>query len=137
MLEPLDAVDVEPTGDRHGGGVHARVIPVEKPLMGHHLRPFQLQILYSMCSRNRPGVNTRSMATAAATEAMKSAVRTFFFRRRWRAQWRAQWRAPWHIIAKNSSSGHPRQLPLFFFKFCKAFAGPGEIGDAVSHPFCT
>ncbi len=28
MLEPLDAVGVEPTGD-HGGGVHARVIPVE------------------------------------------------------------------------------------------------------------
>ncbi len=56
MLEPLDAVGVEPTED-HGGVVHMRVIPVEKPLLGHHLRPFQLQILYSMGSRKRPGVN--------------------------------------------------------------------------------
>ncbi len=56
MLEPLDAMGVEPTGD-HGGGVHTHVIPVEKPLLGHHLRPFQLQILYSMGSRKRPGVN--------------------------------------------------------------------------------
>ncbi len=109
MLEPLDAVGVEPSGD-HGGGVHTRVILVEKPLMGHHLQPFQLQILYSMRSTNRPGVNTRSSATAAATEAMKSAVRTFFLRR---------WRAPWRTIAKNSSSGPPRQLPLFFFNSVK------------------
>jgi hypothetical protein len=57
VLEPLDAVGVEPTGD-HGGDVHTHVIPVEKPLLGHHLRPFQLQILYSMGSRKRPGVNT-------------------------------------------------------------------------------
>ncbi len=32
MLEPLDAVGIEPTGD-HGGGVHTRVIPVEKALL--------------------------------------------------------------------------------------------------------
>jgi hypothetical protein len=56
VLEPLEAVSVKPTGD-HGGGVHTCVIPVEKPLLGHHLRPFQLQILYSMDSRKRPGVN--------------------------------------------------------------------------------
>ncbi len=88
MLEPLDAVGIEPTED-HGGGVHTRVIPVKKPLLGHHLRPFQLQILYSMRSRKRPGVNPCSSATAAASEAMKSAVRTVSLRRRWRAQWRA------------------------------------------------
>jgi hypothetical protein len=103
VLEPLDAVGVEPTGD-HCGGVHTRVIPVEKPLLGHHLRPFQLQILYSMGSRKRPGVNPRSSATA--TEAMKIAVRTVSLRMRWRA--------PWRIIAKNSSSGPRRQLPRFF-----------------------
>jgi hypothetical protein len=91
--------------------VHTRVIPVEKALLGHHLRHIQLQILYSMRSRKRPGVNPRSSAMAAATEAMKSAVRTFFLRRRWRAQWRT----PWRIIAKNSSSGPHRQLPRFFF----------------------
>ncbi len=56
MLEPLDAMGVEPTGD-HGGGEHTRVISVEKPLLGHHVRPFQLQILYSIGSRKRPGVN--------------------------------------------------------------------------------
>ncbi len=118
---------------RPRGGVHTRVIPVEKPLLGHHLRPFQLQILYSMRSTNRPGVNTRSSATAAATETMKSAMRTVSLRMRWHAQWRA----PWRIVAKNSSSGPRRQLPRFFFYFCKAFAGLGEIGDAVSHPFYT
>jgi hypothetical protein len=101
---------IEPTGD-HGGGVHTRVIPVEKPLLGHHLWPFQLQILYSMGSRTRPGLNPRSSATAAATEAMRIAKRTISLRRRWRAQWRT----PWRIIVKNSSSGPRRQLPLFFF----------------------
>jgi hypothetical protein len=129
LLKPLEAVGVEPTGD-HGVGVHTRVIPVKKPLLGHHLRPFQLQILYSMGSRMRPGVNPRSSATAAATEAMKIAVHTVSLRRRWHAQWRA----PWRIIAKNSSSGPRRQLPRFFIYFCKAFAGSGEIGDEVSHP---
>jgi hypothetical protein len=127
VLEPLEAVGVDLTGD-HGVGVHMRIFPVEKPLLGHHLRPFQLQILYSVRSRKRPGVNPRSSATAAATEAMKIAVRTVSLRRRWRAQWR--------IIAKNSSSGPRRQLPRFFY-FCKAFAGSGEIGDEVSHPFYT
>jgi hypothetical protein len=29
---------------------------MEKPLLGHHLKPFQPQILYSMGSRKRPGV---------------------------------------------------------------------------------
>ncbi len=42
MLEPLDAVGVEPIGDQ-GGGVHGRVVPVEKPLLGQQLRPFQPQ----------------------------------------------------------------------------------------------
>jgi hypothetical protein len=32
-------------------------IIVEKPQLGHHLLPFQPQILYSMGSRKRPGVN--------------------------------------------------------------------------------
>ncbi len=105
MLELLDAVGVKPTGD-HIGGVHTRIIPVEKPLLGHNLRPFQLQILYSMRRRKRPGVNPRSSASAAATEAMKIAVRTVSLRMRWRA--------PWRIIAKNSSSGPPMQLPRFF-----------------------
>jgi hypothetical protein len=49
-------VGVAPTGD-HGGNVQGRVIQVEKPLLGHHLLPLQLQILYSMGSRKRPGVN--------------------------------------------------------------------------------
>jgi hypothetical protein len=57
-------------------------------------------------------------------------VRTFFLRRRWRAQWRA----PWRIIAKNSSSDPPRQLPLFFY-FCKAFAGPGQDRRRSLAPF--
>jgi hypothetical protein len=56
VFEPLDATGVELTGD-HGGNEQGRVIPVEKPLLGHHLRPFQLQILYSMGSMKRPGVN--------------------------------------------------------------------------------
>jgi hypothetical protein len=47
---------IAPTGD-HGGNEQGRVIPVEKPLLGHHLRPFQLQILYSIGSMKRPGVN--------------------------------------------------------------------------------
>jgi hypothetical protein len=33
VLEPLDAVGVEPTVD-HGGGVHTRIIPVEKTTAG-------------------------------------------------------------------------------------------------------
>jgi hypothetical protein len=102
-------VGVEPTGD-HGGGVHMRVIPVEKPQLGHHLRPFQLQILYSMHSRKRPGVNPRSSATAAATEAMKSAVRTVSLRMRLRAQWRA----PCLLNNSVSSSGPRRRHPRFF-----------------------
>jgi hypothetical protein len=122
---------VEQTGD-YVVGVHTRVIPVKKSLLGHHLWPFQLQILYSMHSRKRPGANPRSSATAVATEVMKIAVRTVSLRMRWRAQWRA----PWCIIAKNSSSGPPRQLPLFSY-FCKAFAGSGKIGNEVSHPFNT
>ncbi len=109
VLKPLDAMGVEPTGD-HSGGVHTRIIPVEKPLLGHHLRPFQLQILYSMGSRKRPGVNPRSSATAAAIEAMKIAERTVFLRRRWRAQWRA----PCLLNNSVSSSGPRRQLPRFF-----------------------
>ncbi len=56
MFEPLDAMGVAPTGD-HGGNEQGRVIPVEKPLLGHHLWPFQLQILYSMGSMKRPAVN--------------------------------------------------------------------------------
>jgi hypothetical protein len=47
---------VAPTGD-HGSNEQGRVIPVEKPLLRHHLRPFQLQILYSIGSIKRPGVN--------------------------------------------------------------------------------
>jgi hypothetical protein len=56
VFEPPEAVGVAPTGD-HGVNEQGRVIPVEKPLLGHHLRPFQPQILYSMGSRKRPGVN--------------------------------------------------------------------------------
>ncbi len=113
--------------------MHTRVIPVEKPLLGHHLRPFQLQILYSMHSRNRPGVNPRSSATAAATEAMKSAVQTFFLRRRWRAQWRA----PLGISLQRTQALVPVGSFQGFFYFCKAFAGSGKIGDEVSHPCYT
>jgi hypothetical protein len=102
VLEPLDAVGIELTGD-HCGDVHMRVIPVEKPLLEHHLRPFQLQILYSMRSRKRPGVNPRSSATVAATEAMKINVRTVSLRMRWRAQWRAQWRAPWRSLQRTQA----------------------------------
>ncbi len=56
MFALPEAVGIAPTGD-HGVNKHGRIIPVEKPLLGHHLRPFQLQILYSMGSRKRPGVN--------------------------------------------------------------------------------
>jgi hypothetical protein len=56
VFEPLDAIGVAPTGD-HGGNVQGRIIQVEKPLLGHHLRPLKLQILCSMGSRKRPGVN--------------------------------------------------------------------------------
>ncbi len=56
MFEPLDAVGLAPTGD-HGGNVQGPIIQVGKPLLGHHLRHLQLQILYSMGSRMRPGVN--------------------------------------------------------------------------------
>ncbi len=56
MFKPLDATGVASTGD-HGGNEQGHVIPVEKPLLGLHLRPFQLQILYSMGSMKRPGVN--------------------------------------------------------------------------------
>ncbi len=91
--------------------MHTRIIPVEKPLLGHHLRPFQLQILYSMGSRKRPGVYPCSSAMAAATEAMRIVVRTIFLRRRWRA--------PWRITAKNSSSGPVDSFHVFFY-FCKA-----------------
>jgi hypothetical protein len=34
-----EAVGVAPTGD-HGVNEQERVIPMEKPLLGHHLRPF-------------------------------------------------------------------------------------------------
>jgi hypothetical protein len=44
VLEPLDAMGIEPIGD-HGGGVHGRVVPVEKPPLGQQLRPFQPQTL--------------------------------------------------------------------------------------------
>jgi hypothetical protein len=47
---------IAPTGD-HGGNEQVHVIPVEKPLLGHHLQPFQPQILYSIGSRKRPGFN--------------------------------------------------------------------------------
>jgi hypothetical protein len=132
VLEPLDAVGVDLTRD-HGVGVPTRVFPVEKPLLGHHLRPFQLQILYSMRSRKRPGVNPRSSATAAASEAMKSAVRTVSLRRRWRAQWRA----PLGVSLQRTQALVPVGSFHGFFYFCKAFAGSGEIGDEVSHPFYT
>jgi hypothetical protein len=56
VFEPLDAMGIAPTGD-HRDNEQGRVIPVEKPLLGHHLRPFQPQSLYSMGSRKRPGVN--------------------------------------------------------------------------------
>ncbi len=56
MFEPPEAAGVAPTGDP-GVNEQGRVIPMEKPLLGHHLRPFQPQILYSMGSRKRPGVN--------------------------------------------------------------------------------
>jgi hypothetical protein len=56
VFELLDAVGVAPTGD-HGGSVQGRIIQVEKPLLGHHLWSLQLQILYSVGSRKRPGVN--------------------------------------------------------------------------------
>jgi hypothetical protein len=56
VFEPLDTVGVAPTGD-HSGNVQGRIIQVEKPLLEHHLRLLQLQILYSMGSRKRPGVN--------------------------------------------------------------------------------
>ncbi len=118
MLEPLDAVGVEPTGD-HGGSVRTRVIPVEKPLLGHHLRPFQLQILYSMRSRNRPGVNPRSSATAAATEAMKSAVRTVSLRRRWCAQWRAPLGAFLQKTQALVPVGSFHGFFLFLYSFCR------------------
>jgi hypothetical protein len=54
VFEPLDIMGVAQTGD-HGGNVQGRVFQVDKPLLGHHLRPLQLQILYSMGSRKRPG----------------------------------------------------------------------------------
>jgi hypothetical protein len=47
---------VAPTGD-HGGNEQGRIIPVEKSLLGHHLQPFQLQILYSIGRMKRPSVN--------------------------------------------------------------------------------
>ncbi len=106
--------------------MHTRIILVEKPLLGHHLRPFQLQILYSMGSRKRPGVNPHSLATAAATEAMRIAVRT--------VSWRIRWRAP--CLLKNSVSLQKTQalVPVgsfhCFYYFCKAFA----VGVEVSHP---
>ncbi len=56
VFEPLDAMGVAPTGD-HGGNEQGCVIPVEKLLLGHHLQTFQPQILYSMGSMKRPGVN--------------------------------------------------------------------------------
>ncbi len=56
MFEPPEAVGIAPTGD-HGVNEQGRVIPMEKPLLGHHLRPFQPQILYSMGGRKRPSVN--------------------------------------------------------------------------------
>jgi hypothetical protein len=49
-------MSVTTTGD-HGINEQGRIISVEKPLLGHHLRPFQPQILYSTGSRKRPGVN--------------------------------------------------------------------------------
>jgi len=86
-----------------------------------------------MRSRKRPGVNPRSSATAAASEAMKSAVRTVSLRRRWRAQWRA----PLGVSLQRTQALVPVGSFHGFFYFCKAFAGSGEIGDAVSHPFYT
>jgi hypothetical protein len=56
VIEVLDAVGVAPT-ENQCGNEQGCVIPVEKPLLGHHLRPFQPQILYSMGSRKRPGAN--------------------------------------------------------------------------------
>jgi hypothetical protein len=49
-------VGVAPTAD-DGGNEQVSIIPVEKPVLGHHLWPLQLHILYSMGSRRRPGVN--------------------------------------------------------------------------------
>jgi hypothetical protein len=56
VFELPEAVGVAPTGD-HSVNEQGRIIPVEKPLLWHHLQPFQPQILYSMGSRKRPGVN--------------------------------------------------------------------------------
>jgi hypothetical protein len=62
---------------------------------------------------------------------MKSAVRTVSLRRRWRAQWRA----PLGVSLQKTQALVPVGSFHDFFYFCKAFAGSGEIGDEVSHPF--
>jgi hypothetical protein len=64
---------------------------------------------------------------------MKSAVRTVSLRRRWRAQWRA----PLGVSLQRTQALVPVGSFHGFFYFCKAFAGSGEIGDEVSHPFYT
>jgi hypothetical protein len=44
MLELLDTMGGEPTLD-YGGSVHRRIIPVEEPLLGHHLWSVHQQVL--------------------------------------------------------------------------------------------
>ncbi len=44
LFKLLDAVGDEPTLD-YRCSVHRLVIPVEEPLLGHHLRPLQQQVL--------------------------------------------------------------------------------------------
>ncbi len=63
------------------------------------------------CKFYTPWAAGRDLVSIRAHWLRRRPQRTVSLRRRWRAQWRA----PWRIIAKNSSSGPRRQLPLFFF----------------------
>jgi hypothetical protein len=133
VLEPLDAVGVEPTGD-HGGGVHTSVIPIEKPLLGHHLRPFQLQTLYSMGSRKRPGVNPPIIGYGGGHRGDENRSANGFLEE----EMARPMARP--CLLNNSVSLQRTQalVPVgsfhCFFYFCKAFAGSGEISDEVLHP---
>jgi hypothetical protein len=75
----------------------------------------------------------QASATASATEATRIAMRTVFLGLRWRGPCLLNN----SIYLLRSQALVPIGSFHCFFYFCKAFAGSGEIGEEVSHPYYT
>jgi hypothetical protein len=102
----------------------------KKPLLGHDLRPFQLQILYSMGSMNRPGVNPLVIGYSGGHIGDDICCANSYLE--------VEMVPP--CLLNNSVSLQRTQalVPMgsfyYFFYFYKAFAGSDAIRDEVSHP---